>query len=150
MQQLIFSARGILSLCSLFVLIFARPLTVTEILTQSTWTSVESWTDKDFDGIFVMDTLICRSDNDWLFAQDGYFQISEDFLRCEEEPPYVDTIPGTWSLYQNSSMLSLDIGQGGDIVNLRIHAIGPNELILHNSGTDDPDDPIYEKLILRR
>jgi hypothetical protein len=152
MQQFIFSVRGILSLCSLFVLIlvFARPLTVSEILTQSTWTSVETWRDENFDGVFVKDTFPCQSDNDWAFAANSNISIFEDSLRCEEEPPYMDTISGTWNLTQNSTLISMDLGTGGDEIQFKIYAIGPSELILLSSGTDDPDDPTYEKLILRR
>ena len=126
------------------------PVTGTEdILTQSIWTGMESWKDKDSDGNFSFDTDSCQADNNWLFRPDGTFEMTEDVIKCEPDMPFLDTIVGNWLLKSNQTVLSLDLTEYD--VDFQIFAIGEHELILHILDADNPTiEPTWEKIILRR
>lgn len=124
------------------------PVGVGDILTQSVWTEMESWTDKNSDGVFVFDTDSCQADNNWLFRSNGTFMMTEDVRKCEPDMPFLDTISGNWLLKNNQTVLSLDLTE--DDVDFQIIAIGEHELILHIMDTGNPTAVTWEKIILRR
>ncbi len=134
-------------LCALFISA-ACPPGISDILTQSIWTEMESWKDKDGDGIFTFDTDSCQADNNWLFRPNGTFEMTEDVRKCEPDMPYLDTISDTWTLKSNQTVLSLDLIEFD--LDFQIYAVGQNEITLHIMDTDNPNTPTWEKIILRR
>lgn len=119
-----------------------------DILTQSVWTEMESWKDKDGDGVFAFETDSCQADNNWLFMPDGTFEMTEDNKKCEPDMPYLDTIDGNWTLKNNQTVLSLDLSEYD--IEFQIFAIGEHELILHIMDNDNPTASPWEKIILKR
>jgi hypothetical protein len=145
-KSLIFTA--LLAAVCAFAMSAVLPTSVSDILTQSTWTEMESWKDKDGDGNFTFDTDSCQADNNWLFRPNGTFEMTEDVRKCEPDMPYLDTIPGTWTLKSNQTVLSLGFDEFD--LDFQIDAIGQNEIILHIMDIENPNTPTWEKIILRR
>lgn len=119
-----------------------------ETLTQSIWTEMESWKDKDGDGVFVLEMDSCQADNNWYFKVDGTFEMTEDFLKCEPDMPYLDTLSCNWLLRENETVLSLTTDESD--LDFQIYAIGEHELILYLVDLNSPSTPSWEKIILRR
>lgn len=124
------------------------PTSVSDILTQSVWTEMESYKDKDGDGNFVFDTDSCQADNNWLFRMDGTFETTEDVIKCEPDMPFLDTISGNWTLKSNQTVLSLGFDEFD--LDFQIDAIGQNEIYLFIMDSEDPNVLPWEKIILRR
>lgn len=130
---------------------FLPPSPTSALLTQSTWTSTETWDDFDADGTFILDTTACKRDNHWAFLSDSTFMVTEDSLQCEPELTFLDTIRGEWTLENNDTRLKLSFADGAEEFSMNVHAIGPHELMLHFSGSEDPNDPVVrQRIILRR
>jgi hypothetical protein len=146
LKSLIFKALPVLVCVLAFSAIY--PTSVSDILTQSIWTEMESYKDKEGDGNFVFDTDSCQADNNWLFRTDGTFETTEDVVKCEPDMPFLDTVSGTWTLKNNQTVLSL----GFDEFDLDFHidAIGQNEIYLFIMDSESPNAPSWEKIILRR
>ena len=121
-----------------------------DILTQSIWTDMESWKDKDGDGVFTFDTDSCQADNNWLFRPNGTFESTEDVRKCEPDMPFLDTVSGNWLLQNNQTILKLTFPDGSDEIVFQIFAVGEHELILHITDPDNVTVPAWEKVILRR
>lgn len=128
----------------------ACPLGVSDILTQSIWTSMESWKDEDGDGVFVLEMDSCQADNNWLFRADSTLVMTEDALKCEPDMPYLDTITCGWFLKNDETVLALAIEDGGEELDFQIFAVGEHELVLHIMDSDNPTIAPWEKIILRR
>ncbi|MBV6443634.1 MAG: hypothetical protein EPGJADBJ_05417 [Saprospiraceae bacterium] len=146
LKSLIFNA--LLLIVYAFTISAVFPTDVSDFLTQSLWTQMESYKDKEGDGNFVFDTDSCQADNNWLFRPDGTFEMTEDVRKCEPDMPFLDTLSGNWSLKNNQTVLSLDLTEFD--LDFQIDAIGPNEVILHIMDTENPNTPAWEKILLRR
>ena len=128
-----------------------HPVTGTaDTLTQNIWTSIESWKDDNSDGIFTLDMPDCQMDNNWHFKTDSTLEITEDVVICEPDLPFLDTLSSVWSLKENETVLGLQFPASEEELEFQIFAIGENELILHFIDPDYPNDPVREKIILKR
>lgn len=137
--------------CAFSMLYAFKYWNVRSILTSTPWTSVETWNDFDSDGTFVLDTMQCRQDNDWVFSLTGSLMIIEDSLSCEPDMPYLDTIRGFWTMENNDTRLKFSFISGGNESNMDLHSIGPNEVEFHFSDSEDPNDTVTrQRIILRR
>jgi hypothetical protein len=136
---------GLLLLFAQFALLPPSPTAA--LLTQSTWTSTETWDDFDGDGTFALDTIPCRQDNHWEFHADSTFIITEDSLKCEPELTFLDTIRGEWRLENNDTRLTLSFADGAEEFSMSLHAIGPNLLTLYFSGNENPNDPVVRQRV---
>lgn len=136
---------GLLLLFAQFALL--PPTPTAELLTQGTWTSTETWDDFDADGTFILDTTACKQDNQWAFFPDSTFMVMEDSLKCEPELTFLDTIRGEWRLENNDTRLTLSFAEGAEEFSMSVHAIGPNLLTLHFSGSENPNDPVVRQRV---
>lgn len=119
------------------------------MLTSSPWTSVENWDDFDGNGTFVMDTIQCHNDNHWIFSSNGNLLITEGLIACDLESPWLDSIPGQWTLTNNDTRLKIDF-TGGEMY-LTIADIGADHVVFFLSGTEDPNDmTVRQRIILHR
>lgn len=123
---------------------------ITSILTHAVWTQMESWKDTDGDGIFNFDTPDCQADNHWDFHADGSFLLTEDSLKCEPDLPFLDTLSCSWNLTNNETVLGLSMPASQEEMDFQIIAIGDQEIILHLIDPEYPNEPVREKIILRR
>ncbi len=123
--------------------------TTSDLLTQSPWTSMETWDDWDGDGVFTRKNEPFEDDNNWNFLPDKTYFLTEDTLVCEPELP-LDTITAEWGLLNNDKVLRLSFFQGAEVLDFNIYSVGENEIVLYVVDDDNPTGPVREKVTLRR
>ena len=123
--------------------------TVTDLLTQATWAKIVNLEDANLDGVFVEFGEECEKDNFCIFKADQSYEYNIGPIACPGDPGADYPIPGTWTLSENETLLTISL-LGGEPLAFEILNIEADTLELGVVETDNPAGVYTQKLLLSR